>query len=70
MKDIPEIIYVLYSGYSTDGKGTPFYLERTTDRKRAKDHWLECVENPYSLGYVAVLKADSFQQATSKTWRD
>jgi len=50
VKDIP--IFLLYSGSSEDGRGTPRYSGRTEDARAAHKHWLECERNPYSIGKV------------------
>ena len=44
--------YLLYDGSSTDGRGTPDYVGRTTDKSVAEKHANRCSENPYCTGYV------------------
>lgn len=45
-------LYLLYSGQSVDGLGTPDYAGRTEDISVAFKHWTFCKENPYSTGKV------------------
>lgn len=49
---IEPIWYILYDGDSGDGKGTPTYYGRTTDKEVAKEHWKKCESSFYSIGKV------------------
>lgn len=54
--------YLLFDGTSTDGRGAPKYIGRTTDKKKAEKHYKSC-QSPYSTGKIMVLTDDSFYQA-------
>lgn len=44
--------FLLFGGESVDGMGPGQFIGRTTDRRAALEHHLNCRLNPYSVGYV------------------
>ena len=51
----PDTIFVLYGGTSCDGMGPAEYIGPTLDTAAAYKHWIECKNDPYSVGRVVVL---------------
>lgn len=47
-------VYILYGGESEDGRGPGRYIGRTTDKEKARKHFLKTEKNPYSTGCVIV----------------
>lgn len=47
-------VYLLFDGTSTDGRGEPSYVGKTTHPKEAKKHFDKCSKSPYSIGKVMV----------------
>ena len=64
MDDIGTL-YVLYDGSSCDGRGNPYYIGRTKDKKVAKAHFNKCKKNPYSIGEVRIMTDTTFHTAMS-----
>ena len=58
-------VYVLYGGSSCDGRGTPYYIGRTKDKKVAKAHFNKCKKNPYSFGGVRMMTDKTFHTVMS-----
>lgn len=46
--------FILYDGSSSDGQGYPRYCGRTTNPKKALNHFKKCKSNPYSTGRVLI----------------
>lgn len=59
---IKETWYLLYSGSSCDGRGTPKYKERTLNRDYARVFLKKVRSTPYSFGHVIEIneKGDVF----------
>ena len=63
MKDsLPRTIYLLFSGDSPDGMGSPKYKGRTLDKEKARKHFLKCEKDPYSTGNVEKLTSKKLQR--------
>lgn len=55
--------FLLYGGESVDGAGEGKYIGRTTDKEKARRHYLKCEENPYSIGEVIIVTDTSEKRA-------
>ena len=64
MDDIGTL-YVLYGSSSCDGRGNPYYIGRTKDKKVAKAHFNKCKKNPYSIGEVRIMTDKTFHTVMS-----
>lgn len=62
-----ETWFLLYDGSSEDGMGTGNYVGRTTDKQAAMAHYQKCASNPYSTGYVLIVKDDGYERAWAQT---
>ena len=62
-----ETWFLLYGGSSVDGRGAGEYVGRTTDKQAAIAHHQKCENNPYSAGYVLIIKDDSAERAWGQT---
>lgn len=60
-----ETWFLLYGGTSEDGMGNGLYIGRTTSVLDAYKHYRNCVENPYSTGYVLIVTDSSSYRARS-----
>lgn len=47
-----EVIYLIYTGISIDGRGYPKLKGWTDDKSYALKHQKECKNNPYSIGMI------------------
>ena len=56
------LIYVLYGGYSEDGRGSGTFLKATESKEEAFTHYRDVKSNPYSVGSVKVLTEDSLEK--------
>ena len=54
------LIYVLYGGYSEDGRGSGTFLKATESKEEALSHYRDVKSDPYSVGSVKVLTENSF----------
>lgn len=59
--------FLLFDGVSPDGMGQPDYVGRTTDKKKARDHYEECKDDPYCTGKVMIVTDASYTVASSFT---
>jgi len=55
--------YLLFGGSSVDGRGEGKYQGRTLSKKEAIDHFQQCNSDPYSIGYVLIVKSDICRRA-------
>jgi hypothetical protein len=62
---IEEAWYLIYEGSSPDGRGSPAFSYRTTDRARALNSLKEMRDNPYSNGYVIMV---TDEESTDLSW--
>ena len=55
--------FLLYDGSSADGRGPGRYYGRTTSAKKAKQHFEEVYNDPYSTGYVMIISDKKEERA-------
>ena len=62
--------FLLYDGFSVDGRGYGEYCGRTLDMNEAKVHLDKCKSNPYSTGKVHVFTDESeWQIMFDEDWK-
>ena len=59
--------FLLFSGQSCDGRGTPTYTSRTEDVEVAHKYYKQCKSNPYSFGHVAIVTDTVYTIASTTT---
>lgn len=62
-----ETWYLLFDGQSEDGRGSPSYIGRTTDKWKAKAHFDHCNMNPYSTGKVVIVTDEKYEMVWFRT---
>lgn len=62
---IRETWYVLYGGTSTDGRGSPEFVCRTTNGFEAFRWFNNQTANPYSIGCVDIISDTGIKRAVS-----
>ena len=60
--NLPEAIYLLYDGSSSDGRGDPDYRGWTTDKTVAEKHKKKCQSSPYYTGRVEVITTTTYKR--------
>lgn len=53
------LIFLLYGGYSEDGRGSGTFLKATESKEEALVHYRAVKSDPYSVGSVKVLTENS-----------
>ena len=56
--------YLLFSGSSSDGMGSPSYVGRTLNQCDAMNHYIEEKSSPYNNGHVEIVTDKSISIAT------
>jgi hypothetical protein len=56
--------YLLFGGTSSDGRGEPRYIGRTSHKAVAKEHFEGINSNPYSTGKVMIANDFELKQAS------
>ena len=59
--------FLLFSGQSCDGGGTPTYTSRTEDVGVVRRHYMQGKSNPYSFGHVAIVTDTVYTIASTTT---
>lgn len=59
--------FLLFGGSSPDGRGEPKFIERTTNKRKAKSHYKKCEKDPYSTGQVMIVTDGELEIANCDT---
>jgi hypothetical protein len=59
--------FLLFGGFSADGRGPGTYVGRTTDKAKALAHYKELKRDVYSVGFVQIVTDEKTERASEYT---